>query len=232
MSARKDLFLRVTQLPESFVGTDLFFASVGLAEVVHRRTHEHHPWGNLGVDYAAPALTPGEQLALNRGVPRASADAAGVNYMQRFFEPRGRTAAKVLTLHALDDGLVIPENDEKYREAFVASGRPEQLVQLFTATGGHCGFSAVEHLAAFFALTRWVEEGVEPTAAAVQATCTALKPFAGGGPCRVMAAAPGEWGLRVIERRERGAPLHELVCVGDPADCPSGSTCSPRHYCR
>ena len=114
----------------------------------------------------------------------------------------------------------------------MASGRPEQLVQLFTATGGHCGFSAVEHLAAFFALTRWVEEGVEPTAAAVQATCTALKPFAGGGPCRVMAAAPGEWGLRVVERRERGAPLHELVCVGDPADCPSGSTCSPRHSCR
>ena len=66
----------------------------------------------------------------------------------------------------------------------------------------------------------------------VAATCTALKPFAGGGPCRVMAAAPGEWGLRVVERRERGAPLHELVCVGDPADCPSGSTCSPRHYCR
>jgi len=73
---------------------------------------EGEAWGNIGVDYAAPALTPGEQLALNRGVPRASADAAGVNYMQRFFEPRGRTAAKVLTLHALDDGLVIPENDE------------------------------------------------------------------------------------------------------------------------
>src|SRR5881409_4488609 len=102
--------------------------------------------GNIGVDYSAPALTPGEQLALNRGVPRASADAAVVNYMQHFFEPRGRTAAKVLTLHALDDGLVIPENDEKYREAFVASGHPEQLVQLFTATGGHCGFSGAEHL--------------------------------------------------------------------------------------
>jgi Cys-rich repeat protein len=231
-AARKDLFLRATGLPESFIGTDMFFASVGLAEVVHRRTREHHPWGNIGVDYAPPGLTPDEQGALNRGVPRAEADAPAVKYMQRFFEPQGHTVAKVLTLHALDDGLVIPENEEKYREVFVATAHADQLVQLFTDTGGHCGFSGAEHLAAFLALTSWVEMGKPPTAAGAQSMCQALAPLA-GGPCRIMTATPGEWGLRVVERRQPGAPLHDLVCVGDAGDCPAGTKCLPsRNYCR
>ena len=76
----------------------------------------------------------------------------------------------MLTLHALDDGLVVPENEEKYREAFLAAGRPDQLVQLYTPTGGHCGFSAAEHVAAFLALTGWVEKGTVPTVASTQAT--------------------------------------------------------------
>src|SRR6059036_610568 len=118
----------------------MFFATIGMAEVVHRRTHGHHPWGNIDVDYASPRLTPAEQTALNAGVRRVAADADAVRYMRRFFEPRGRTRSKVITVHALDDGLVLPENEDKYREAFEAAGTTDQLVQLHTLTGGHCGF--------------------------------------------------------------------------------------------
>jgi hypothetical protein len=231
-AARKDLFLRATRLPESFLGTDLFFASVGIAEVFHRRTGGRNPWGNVGVDYASPSLTAAEEAAINDGVPRARERAGGVHYMRRFFEPGGRTVAKVLTLHALDDGLVIPENEEKYREAFLASGRTDQLVQLYTPTGGHCGFSGAEHLAAFLALTGWVEDGQVPTAAGVNASCMAFAGLA-GGPCRITDATPGEWGLRVVERRQKGSPIPSLVCQGDVGDCPVGHECSLRkHRCR
>ena len=231
-AARKDFFLRATGIPASFLGTDLFFASVGLAEVFHRRTRERSPWGNVGVRYLSPTLTPAEQAAVNAGVPRAQSRAPGVRYMRGFYEPRGQTRAKILTLHALDDGLVIPENEEKYREALLAAGRLDQLVQLWTPTGGHCGFSGAEHLAAFLALTGWVERGEVPTPASVNATCTAFQALA-GGPCRITDATRGEWGLRVVERRQKGAPLHTLVCQGDAGDCPAGSECSlKKHRCR
>jgi hypothetical protein len=229
--ARKDLFLRITRVPESYVETDMFFAAVGLAEVVHRRTRGRHPWGNTGVDYAAPGLTPAEQKALNRGIVRVRADAPAVKYMRQWFEPRGETDSKVLTLHAQDDGLVLVENEEKYREAFKASGREDQLVQLYTPTGGHCGFSGAEHFAAFLALTTWVEQGRKPAADGVQAACNVFAPIA-GGPCRIMDASPGEWGLRVVERREKGAPVRSLVCDGDAADCPVRSSCGPDAHCR
>ena len=231
-AARHDLFLRITRVPPDYVATDMFFASVGIAEVFHRRTHRRHPWGNVGVHYAAPDLTAGEQAALDRAVVRARADAPAVKYMRRWFEPRAMTSSKVLTLHALDDGLVLVENEEKYREAFLAAGRLDQLVQLYTPTGGHCGFSGGEHVAAFLALTAWVEQGVKPTAASVQTACGVFAPIAGGGPCRITDAMPGEWGLRVVELKDQGAPLRSLVCDGGTGDCPAHSTCSPDNHCR
>jgi len=231
-AARKDLMLRGSGIPESFLATDLFFASVGLGELLHRRTAGRHPWSNVGVDYRPPALSSAEADALNAGVPRAKEQAPGVKYLRRFYEPRARTDAKVLTLHALDDGLVVIENEEKYREAFLAAGRPDQLVQLYTPTGGHCGFSAAEHVAAFLALTGWVEKGTMPTAASAQATCSVVAPVAGGA-CEIIDATPAEWALRVVERRQKGAPVRSLVCADDAGDCPDGSTCSPEtHHCR
>ncbi len=221
-AARKDLFLRATQLRESFLATDMFFATIGMAEVVHRRTHGHHPWGNIGVDYASPRLTPAEQTALNAGIPRVAADADAVRYMRRFYEPRGRTRSKVITVHALDDGLVLPENEDKYREAFEAAGTTDRLVQLFTPTGGHCFFLAA-WTPALQALTAWVEEGRKPSTTSVSPTC---------GNC-LTDQTPGPWGLKVVERRAKGAPVRTLVCSAEPGDCPAGVTCiEAQHHCR
>jgi hypothetical protein len=225
--ARRDLFLRGTRIPESFLFTDLFFASVALGEVRNRRTAGGIPWSNDGVSYRAPALTPAELTAFNAGVPRATNDADAMEYLRRSFEPRGRTHSKVLTLQALDDGLVIPQNQEKYREAFNTVGRSDQLVQLYTPTGGHCGFSIAEHVATLMALFQWVEAGDIPGVAGVQGTCTVLAPVL-GGPCRIQDADPGEWGDRVVERRQKGLKLRDLVCDGDPLDCPADAVCSER----
>jgi len=104
-AARRDIFLRAGQIAQGFVTTDMFFATIGMAEVVHRRTGGRHPWGNIGVVYAPPRLDAAEQAALDAGVYRAREDAAAVRYMRRFYEPRGRTRSKVITVHALGDVL-------------------------------------------------------------------------------------------------------------------------------
>ena len=225
--ARRDLLLRGTQIPESFLFTDLFFASVALGEIRNRRTGGGVPWSNDGVDYESPQLTPAEIAAFNAGVPRATNDPAAMEYMRRNYEERGYTQSKIITLHALDDGLVIPQNEEKYQEVFNTVGRTDQLVQLYTPAGGHCGFTIAEHVAALTSLFGWVEHGIKPTVASAQATCTAVAPIV-GGPCRLQDADPGEFGERIVERRQKGLSLRDLVCKGDPGDCPAGVACSPR----
>jgi hypothetical protein len=225
--ARQDLFLRATQIPSSFLFTDLFFASVALGEIRNRRTGGGVPWSNDGVTYASPVLDPTEIAAFNAGVARATNDPDAMEYLRRNYEERGYTQSKIVTLHALDDGLVIPQNEEKYLEVFGAVKRQDQHVQLYTPTGGHCGFTPAEHVAALTSLFAWVEHGMKPTVASALATCNLVAPFV-GGPCRIQDADPGEFGERIVERRERGLSLRDLVCKGDPGDCPEGVACSPR----
>jgi hypothetical protein len=221
-AARRDLLTRASQIPANQLESDLFFASVALGEIVHRRTHGKHPWGNLGVVYASPLLTPDERTALDAGVHRSDADAAAVRYMRRFYEPRGRTHAKVITVHALDDGLVIPEHETKYRQAFEAAGRSSQLLQIFTATGEHCT-NALPYKPALEALTAWVERGVTPTTESVDDAC---------GNC-LTTDPPGPFGVKSPERRQKGAPLASLVCTGLPGDCPAGTACDvAKHRCK
>jgi pimeloyl-ACP methyl ester carboxylesterase len=220
-AARRDFLVRASQLPEDQLDSDLFFASVGLAEIVHRRTKGRHPWGNMGVRYASPLLTAEEATALNAGVHRSDSDAAAVRYLRRFYEPRGRTRAKVVTLHALDDGLVIPEHEDKYREAFEAAGRADQLVQFFTPGGEHCG-NYYGFRPALEQLVAWVEHRQMPTTAAMNAACTNC----------LAATVPGPFGLKVVERQQKGSPVRSLVCSGEAGDCPAGTTCSLRkHHC-
>jgi len=221
---RRRLFLAATQLPESFIATDMFFATVGMAEVVHRRTGGKNPWGNVGVAYDSPRLSPAERERLNAEVYRVGNDAAATRYLRRWYEPRARTRSKVLTVHALDDGLVIPENENTYRDAFAAARRSEQLVQLHTATGGHCLFIGALPTA-LDAITGWVEADRKPDPAALLAGCPA---------CGFTLEQPGSWGTRTPERRQKGAPLRTMVCdPSEPADCPAGATCSAKRLrCR
>lgn len=220
--ARRDFFVRATRVPESFVLTDMFFATIGLGELFHRRTGEKHAWSNMDVDYASPNLSAAEQSALNAGIRRVSDDAPAVRYMRRFYEPTGRTKSKVLTIHAHDDGLVLVENEDKYRQAFEAAKTDDRLVQLYTTYGGHCGFIA-ELFPAVSAITAWVEHDQKPSLASVRAACPT---------CRFSDDLPGPWGSKVPERTQHGAPIPSLVCSNELNDCPPESVCGPKHHCK
>jgi hypothetical protein len=219
---RRDFFVRASQIPQSFILTDMFFGSIGMGEVFHRRTNGKHAWGNTGVDYASPNLTADERAALNAGIRRVTEDAAAVRYMRRYYEPTGRTKSKVITVHAHDDGLVLVENEDKYRQAFEAAKNGDRLVQLYTDYGGHCGFIS-EIFPAVDALVAWVEHDQKPTLASVRADCPG---------CRFTDELPGPWGLKVVERAQRGAPTGSLVCANEPNDCPPGGTCGSKLRCK
>ena len=214
-AARRDFFVRATQIPAHFILTDMFFASIGMAEVVHRRTGGGHPWSNRDVAYASPLLTDDERAALDAGIRRVDEDPAAVRYMRQWYEPKGRTKSKVLTVHAHDDGLVLVENESKYRQAFERARNDDRLVQLYTPYGGHCGFIQ-EPFPAVNAITAWVERDEKPSLASVRVACPG---------CNFSDDLPGAWGLKVVERSQRGAPVASLACDGSPNDCPAGATC-------
>jgi pimeloyl-ACP methyl ester carboxylesterase len=220
--ARRDFFVRASRISESFILTDMFFGTIGMAEIVHRRTAGKHPWSNVGVRYDSPLLTADERAALDAGVRRVTADAPAVRYMRRYYEPTGRTRSKVLTVHAHDDGLVLVENEDKYREAFEAARNTDRLVQLYTPYGGHCGFVA-EIFPAVSAITAWVERNEKPSLPSVRAACPT---------CNFSDVLPGPWGLKVPERTQRGAPVGTLVCADEPNDCPPDATCGSKHRCQ
>jgi len=224
-AARRDRFVRALELPPSFEIPAVFYGSLGLAEMVHRRTGGRVAWSNVGVTEGSPLVPPAEAAALDAAIPRAAADAEATALLRRHYEPRARTDAKVVSLNALDDGIVFPEHAVAYRDTFAAAGRAAQLLPLFTSGGGHCGFTVGETVSAFRALTAWVEGGVIPTVAGVQHACEALAAEFHNGPCRIVDADPGAWGRRVPERQHAGARVRQLACGGD-ADCPPGATCA------
>ena len=181
------------------------------------RTRPHHRPREL-----ERQLTADERADLNAGIRRVTEDTAAVKYMRRYYEPTGRTRSKVITVHAHDDGLVLVENEHKYRQAFEAAGNDDRLVQLYTSYGGHCGFIP-EIFPAVSALIGWVERDEKPTLASVRALCPA---------CKFTDQQPGPWGLKVVERLQRGAPIGKLVCSSEPNDCPPESTCGTKHRCK
>jgi hypothetical protein len=111
-----------------------------------------------------------------------------------------------------------------HAEAFESAKNTDRLVQLYTPYGGHCGFIA-ELFPAVSAITSWVGQNQEPSLASVRAAC----PPPG---CRFSDTLPGPWGLKVVERAQRGAPIGSLVCSGEPNDCPPSATCGAHHRCR
>ena len=229
-AARKDLFLRATGVPAGWLGSQLFFSSVAMAEVVHRRTGGRLPWANTRVTFPWLELSGPEAAALAAGIRRTVSDVSATRFLRRFYEPSAHTRARVLTLHAVDDGIVPVAHEEKYREAFHAAGRDAQLVQVYTAGGGHCLFSAAEHIAAVLGLTGWVEQGTTPTLPALQATCADVEPLT-AGPCRLMDLDPPAWGERVPERAQAGVFPSSLACADHLGDCPADSTCGTFFRC-
>jgi hypothetical protein len=170
-------FMQLTGLPESFVLTDMGFATFALSDLTHDqpKLRRRLGAGNANVVYGDPVV----DASIERVWPEYGAG----QELSENYTPRGQVrGAKIVSLHTDKDGLVLVENEHEYAEVVPPQNLTTAIVVEPTPT--HCGFSNAETLAGWEMLRAWIGGSPQPTAATVQVTCQLLAPQV-GGPCRV-----------------------------------------------
>jgi pimeloyl-ACP methyl ester carboxylesterase len=77
-----------------------------------------------------------------------SADPTAVTYLTDNITFNGNLQIPVLTVHTTGDGLVVPEQENAYRQTVRAAGKGALLRQLFVHRAGHCAFTPAEMITA------------------------------------------------------------------------------------
>jgi hypothetical protein len=176
-SANLAQFLAETDIPASFILTDLGFATLALSNLVFdpAKLDGQQGVGNAGVAY--------EDAAIDAAIARVATHPGGKNRLGKSFTPAGDVgAAKIVSLHTDGDGLVIVENEKEYRDVVPAANLVTAIVD--EAGNSHCGFTGAELVGGWESLRGWIAGGPQPFAASIQATCSAVAPLF-GGPCRI-----------------------------------------------
>src|SRR6266498_4336381 len=130
--------------------------------------------------YKAAGLSLASDLDRLNSAPRISADAAAVRYLADNIAFNGQLAVPVLTMHTTGDGLVVPENEQAYRQVVATAGGAGLLRQIFVHRAGHCTFTPAETITAARDLLRrlgtgrWDLRSTDP--AALNAAAAALGP--------------------------------------------------------
>ena len=94
--------------------------------------------------YKAAGLNVFRDLAAMDRAPRVSANPAAVRYLQDNISFNGQIRVPVLTMHTTGDGLVVPENEQAYRQVVDEAGHGALLRQVFVHRAGHCAFTPAE----------------------------------------------------------------------------------------
>lgn len=176
-TARLATFMNLMHLPESFVLTDMGYATFAMSDLVHDRRKLK---GRIGVGNANVSY---EDIAIDSAIERVSPHRGAAHRLEEHFTPTGNVGGtKIVSLHTDKDGLVIVENESEYASVVPASNLTTAVA--IEAVPSHCGFTAAEVAASWESLRGWVAGGPQPTAATIQGTCSALAPSF-GGPCRI-----------------------------------------------
>jgi hypothetical protein len=197
--------LTVVKIPESFLVTDMFLATLALAELTQVRTHGLSPVTNLGVKYDGST----DDAALNAGVFRAGANEEATEFFEHAYDPTGRLPMPTFTMHTIGDGEVVVENESEFHETVEDAHRQRRLFQVFTNANGHCEFSRSEFLAAFQALLNWVQTHQRPTKNEVVALCDHFKGLLGDSCGINTNFHPAEFDTRLRKRKVDTDDDHE-----------------------
>lgn len=188
--------LNVTSVPESFLVTDMFFATFALQELVLVRTDGLSPVTNLGVLYHGST----DDQALNAGVFRVGEVEAAEDFLDSAYDPNGRLPMPTLTTHTIGDGLVVVENENAYLDTVRDAHRRRDLQQNYVNANGHCQFTNSEVLASFQALLKWVETHERPSREEVAELCQKNAAIFGDSCHFNLTFHPEEFDTRVANR--------------------------------
>lgn len=176
--ARLDTFLSVAQIPESFVSTDIPFASHGVSNIVWEpaKLDGEQAMSNIGVTYSDPTV--------DATIKRVAPDMKARKRLERYFTPKGEVGdAKIVSIHTDKDGLVIVENESEYQSVVPASNLTVGVV--VESAPSHCAFTEAELVGGWEALRGWLAGGPQPSAATLQGTCQFVEGLGAAGPCRI-----------------------------------------------
>jgi pimeloyl-ACP methyl ester carboxylesterase len=109
--------------------------------------------------YKAAGLSLTKDLTTLENAPRVSADPAAVTYLASNISFNGEIRIPVLTMHTTGDGLVVPENEQAYRQIVDRDGNGNLLRQLFINRAGHCAFTPAETVTAVQVLISRINTG-------------------------------------------------------------------------
>ncbi|MBV9793154.1 MAG: hypothetical protein JO016_04370 [Actinobacteria bacterium] len=98
--------------------------------------------------YKAAGLNLSADLSKLNSAARISANPASVKYLAQNISFDGKLSMPVLTMHTTGDGLVVPENEQAYRQVVDRAGDGAKLAQIFVHRAGHCAFTPAETITA------------------------------------------------------------------------------------
>jgi hypothetical protein len=163
--------LAVVRIPERTLVSHMDWASFTFRDLVGRQLHGANPFGNIGVVYRGSD----DDAALNRGVDRFAATAAGVRALSEDADLSGVLNAPTLTLHAEDDPTAFVELEGVFHDDVARAGSADRLVQSFTREHEHQKEATPEYAALFRTMIAWIETGAKPTPQALAAECEAAR---------------------------------------------------------
>jgi pimeloyl-ACP methyl ester carboxylesterase len=149
-------YASIPELIESIL-SGLYYNIVGTEDLLGR-THGRIMVGNINTIYVGSL----DDVALNDGVQRYEATPDAANYLDHWYQPSGKLAIPVVTLHTTRDGAVPLFHEVAYARLVSAAGRSDMLLQLSVDAFGHCAFTVPQQVGAFVALKTWVETGLKP----------------------------------------------------------------------
>jgi pimeloyl-ACP methyl ester carboxylesterase len=160
MAGVDQLGIQYTSTPELIgsILSGLYYNIVGTEDLLGR-THARIMVGNIDTEYTGSS----DDDALNDGVQRFEATPDAAYYLEHWYQPSGKLAIPVVTLHTTRDGAVPFFHEAAYAGLVSAAGRSDMLLQLPVDAFGHCAFTVPEQEGAFLALKTWVETGLKPT---------------------------------------------------------------------
>ena len=154
---------------------DIFLLGFYLRAELEGRAGGNPSWNN-GINYRkelarSPSYAEVKALYLQAGLDlnadlktlnsaaQITANAASLNYLSDNIILNGQTTVPVLGLHTDGDGLVVPQSESAYEDAFRGAGTNSMLRRAFVHRAGHCAFTSGETIAAFEALVRRISSG-------------------------------------------------------------------------
>ncbi|TWT22509.1 hypothetical protein FQY83_05685 [Luteimonas marina] len=168
-AARLADILAVTGVAERQLVAHLAWGTFHFRDLVHRRLHDRNPFDNTGTVYRGSR----DDEALNAGIERFAADPDAVATLAYDADLSGLIVLPTLAIHAAHDPVVSSQALAAYRATVEAAGRGHLLAQAKTDEHEHSRLRDATYRGALRALEAWLDTGLRPDAAALQATCAA-----------------------------------------------------------